>query len=332
MNDNALSQKRDLSLDAAKGLLILSVVFAHCFTEGILHDFIFSFHMPAFFVISGVTAALSREAEKPFWKTVWKLLRTLGIPYLFFELLGVAQELIRNSFEQSWKGFLFNAVTLRCNNIVDWFLGTLLLAKLLSVVLCKLLRRLMKRKTADAMYLAVSLAAMAAAVLVSKTSPFAVVVLRRVLIAHGFLSIGLILEPVLRKKALVIGLAALAAAFGLSLLNTEFADLNELHFGLPAVFFGAALLGSCGAIQLGKITVCRPLLWLGKNSLIIMGTHIPILLLVRFFAGTTAPTIWQRLIDLVLILALEIPIVWFIRRFAPFLIGQNRRPAHGSKT
>ena len=331
MIDNPVSQKRDLSLDAAKGLLILTVVYAHCFTEGILHDFIFSFHMPAFFVISGITAALSREAEKPFWKTVWKLLRTLAIPYLFFELLGVLQELIRNGLQQSWKGFLFNALTLRCNNIVDWFLGTLLLAKLLSLVLCKLLRRLLKRRTADVIYLTVSLAAMAAAVLISKTSPFAVAVLRRALIANGLLAIGLVLEPVLRKKALVIGLAALAAAFGLSLLNTEFADLNELHFGLPAVFFGAALLGSYGAIQLGKITVCCPLLWLGKNSLIIMGTHIPLLLIFRYITGVTAPTIWQRAIDLVLILVLEIPIVWLIRRFAPFLIGQNRRFPHAAQ-
>ena len=332
MNDNAPSRKRDPSLDAAKGLLILSVVFAHCFTEGILHDFIFSFHMPAFFVISGVTAALSKEAEKPVWKTAWKLLCTLGIPYLFFELLGVMQELIRFGFAQSWKGFLFNSATLRCNNIVDWFLGTLLLAKLLSLSIRKLLRKLLTSRRADILYAVCSFVGMITAVLYSGTAPFAIVVLRRVLIANGFLAIGLVLESVLRKKALPFGVAALAAAFVCSLLNTEFADLKELHFGLPAVFFGAALLGSYGTIQLGKITVCRPLLWLGKNSLIIMGTHIPLLLIFRYITGVTAPTIWQRAIDLILILALEIPIVWCIRRFAPFLIGQNRRFAHESKT
>ena len=41
----ASPSKRDPALDAAKGLLILTVVVAHCFTEGALHDFIFSFHI-----------------------------------------------------------------------------------------------------------------------------------------------------------------------------------------------------------------------------------------------------------------------------------------------
>ena len=324
MNDNTLSRKRDPSLDAAKGLLILSVVFAHCFTEGILHDFIFSFHMPAFFVISGVTAALSREAEKPFWKTAWKLLCTLGIPYLFFELLGVMQELIRFGFAQSWKGFLFNSATLRCNNIVDWFLGTLLLAKLLSLSIRKLLRKLLTSRRADILYAVCSFGGIITAVLYSGTAPFAIVVLRRVLIANGFLAIGLVLESVLRKKALPFGVAALAAAFVCSLLNTEAADINELRFGMPLLFFAAALLGSYGAIQLGRLCHWKPILWLGQNSLILMGTHIPILLLARFAFGTTAPTVLHRIGDFVLILLLEIPIVWLLRNYAPFLIGKRK--------
>ena len=330
-NDTPSLRQRDLSLDAAKGLLILMVVYAHCFTEGILHDFFFSFHMPAFFVISGITASLSREADRPFGNTVRKLFRSLGIPYIFFELLGVLQELIRNGFEQSWKGFLFNALSLRCNNIVDWFLGTLLLAKLLSLFVCKLLRKLLKQKTADILYLLGSVTCMIAAVLVSRAEPFVFVVIRRVLIAHGFLAIGLTLEPLLRKKAVLFGLAALSAAFALSLTNTEFADINELHFGITAVFFACALLGSCGILQLGKLVCISPLVWLGKNSLIIMGTHIPILLIARYFTANTAPTVFHRIADFILILALEIPIIWSINRFAPFLIGKARRSRIESK-
>ena len=315
--------KRDLGIDASKGMLILMVVYAHCFTNGALHDFFFSFHMPAFFMISGITSAISRESEEPLCNTVLKLLRTHGIPYIFFETLGIIQTLIRNGIEQSWKGFLFNTLTLRCNNVVDWFLGTLLIAKLLSIVLRKILQKILKQSAADVIYITISAIAMVTAILIPRTEPFLIVVIRRILIAQGFLAIGVILEPVLRRKALVFGLTALAVAFGLSLLNTEFADLNELHFGIPAVFLGAALMGSYGMIQLGKKLVWRPLLWLGKNSLIIMGTHIPILLLARYIAGTTAPTLWHRLFDLVLIIALEIPIAWLLNRFTPFLIGKR---------
>lgn len=324
MKESAASQsKRDPALDAAKGLLILTVVFAHCFTEGALHDFIFSFHMPAFFMIAGITASLSRDADRPLGQTLWRLIRSLAIPYLFFELLGVLQELIRNGFSQSWKGFLFNSLTLRCNNIVDWFLGTLLLAKLLSLLLRLPLRRLLKRKAAQISYLALSLGAMGFALLLTRTEPFVFTVVRRVLVAHGFLAIGLVLEPSLRKSCLPGGFVALAGAFGLSLLNTGFADINELHFGNPGIFLAAALLGSWGAIQMGKLLPREPLLWLGKNSLIIMGTHIPILLLARYAFGTTAPGVWQRVGDFALILLLELPTVLFINRFLPFLAGKR---------
>lgn len=321
---------RDLSLDAAKGLLILMVVYAHCFTEGIVHDFFFAFHMPAFFVISGLTGAISKETERPLADTVWKLLRTIGVPYVFFELLGIVQELIRNGSSQSWKGFLFNIITLRCNNIVDWFLGTLLLAKLLSVLLCKGFRKALKRKTADTVYLLAAVAGLIAAILFSRTVPFLFVVIRRTLIAHAFFAIGLVWEPFIRKRALPLALASLSAAFALSLLNTEFVNLNDMQLGIPAVFLAAALLGAYGVIQLGKICEWKPLVWLGQNSLIIMGTHIPILLLARFASGSTAPTLLHRIGDFALILLLEIPIVWVLQNKAPFLLGKKEKAGHES--
>ena len=180
---------RDLSLDAAKGLLILMVVYAHCFTDGVVHDFFFAFHMPAFFVISGLTSAMTKETDRPLADTVWKLMRTIGVPYVFFEVLGIVQELIRNGLSQSWKGFVFNIVTLRCNNIVDWFLGTLLLAKLLAFLLRNGLRKVLGPKTADKGYFLAAVVGMAFAVLFSRTVPFLFVVIRRTLIAHAFFAI-----------------------------------------------------------------------------------------------------------------------------------------------
>lgn len=319
------ASKRDNSLDAAKGLLILMVVYAHCFTEGVLHDFFFSFHMAAFFVISGITAAISQAYHRPIWKSVRKIVRAFVVPYLFFEALGILQELIRNGFSQTWKGLAYNTLTLRCNNIVDWFLGTLLFAKLFALVLNKGLRKSLTQPTADFIYLLGSAVLMIVSVLIPKTTPFPVFILRRVLIANGFIAIGMVLEPLIRRERPLFGIIAFSGAFVLSLLNPDFADINELRFGLPWIFFGAALLGSYGVIQIGKRIGFSPLLWLGKNSLIIMGTHIPILLLLRFAANDTAPKLWNRALDFVLILVLEIPIVWLINRFAPFLIGKPRR-------
>lgn len=323
-----LAGKRDLALDSAKGILILMVVYAHCFTEGIAHDFFFSFHMPAFFVISGITGVLSSEHDASLGKAVCKLLRTTGIPFFFFELLGIAQELIRSGFVQSWKGFVFNTVTMRCNNVVDWFLCALFFAKLFSLPAVKLLRKATEKHIADSIYTALSVAMMVAAVFIPKTEPFFWTVLRKTIIANGFISVGFRLSDILRKKMLPAGIAAFLIALFISSFKLGNTGINGLRFDTPVLFLAAALLGSYGIIQIGSLCCWKPLMWLGRNSLIIMGTHIPILLLVRHFAGTTAPTVWHRIADFMIILLLEIPIVWFLQNRAPFLLGKKGNAGH----
>ena len=78
-----MSQRIDW-IDALKGLAILLVVFGHCvddsissntfpvyaFNLQILHDFIYSFHMPLFFAISGFVFYLSKSYRKFKYK-VW---------------------------------------------------------------------------------------------------------------------------------------------------------------------------------------------------------------------------------------------------------------------
>ena len=321
-----MNKKRDLTLDAAKGLLILMVVYAHCFTDGMVHDYIFAFHMPAFFVISGMTAGLSMEIEKPFAKTILKLLRTLGIPFVFFELLGVAQELIRYGFALSWKGYLFNSLTMQCNNIVNWFLYALLAAKMISICTRRFLAHIMAQDVADIGYLAISVLAMIAAVNFADKTSIIIRIVLKIVVAHGFYAIGLRTASCNIGRKYLIGGICLISAFVLSCLNEGYADLNELHFGDPLIFFTAALSGTCGILLLRRKYCCKPLVWLGQNSLIVMGTHIPILLLARFATGTTEPTLLHRAGDMALILLLSVPIAYLVKNFAPFLVGKRKKP------
>lgn len=51
--------------DVAKGILILLVVLGHVFETGIINQYIYSFHMPAFFIISGIMQNYSSVLKKP---------------------------------------------------------------------------------------------------------------------------------------------------------------------------------------------------------------------------------------------------------------------------
>ena len=78
--------KRNTSIDIAKGIAIILMVIGHCYRkENNILVTIYAFHMPFFFMVSGLL-----YAEK--WKEKVKLnvissCRKLLIPYLFFDTL-----------------------------------------------------------------------------------------------------------------------------------------------------------------------------------------------------------------------------------------------------
>lgn len=70
-------------LDYARVFVVYLVIFGHLLPEDnhIPRDYIYSFHMPFFFLVSGMLHKLTGRVE---WR---KYLRTLGVPLLFFNVL-----------------------------------------------------------------------------------------------------------------------------------------------------------------------------------------------------------------------------------------------------
>lgn len=75
-------------IDSAKGVGILLIFFGHVYstvTPSALYVYIYAFHVPLFFFISGLTL---RPAAGPLGGVVQKKLRTLIVPYLWYAFLG----------------------------------------------------------------------------------------------------------------------------------------------------------------------------------------------------------------------------------------------------
>ncbi len=75
-------------IDSAKGIGILLIIFGHAYstvTPSALYVYIYAFHVPLFFFISGLTL---RPAAGPLGGVVQKKLRTLIVPYLWYAFLG----------------------------------------------------------------------------------------------------------------------------------------------------------------------------------------------------------------------------------------------------
>lgn len=82
---------RITSIDACKGILITSVVIGH--TPSPLVSWIYLFHIPAFFFLSGCTA---RFADRSAWETLRRRARALLIPFCIANLTFVALRLVLN--------------------------------------------------------------------------------------------------------------------------------------------------------------------------------------------------------------------------------------------
>ena len=74
----SIGYKRDCRLDIMKGIGILLVVFAHVFHKS---GIIYQFHMPLFFVISGMLHKYNGSVQ------LYKYVRTILVPVVSFAFL-----------------------------------------------------------------------------------------------------------------------------------------------------------------------------------------------------------------------------------------------------
>lgn len=122
---------RIIELDYLKGIGIFLVVLGHTILLQnalstkyvILARFIYSFHMPLFFIASGIISGLQRNLQCNIVKTAKKLL----IPYFFWSFVYIILFAIQNKVSLLERVY----ATITCRGIAPlWFLATLFVTKI----------------------------------------------------------------------------------------------------------------------------------------------------------------------------------------------------------
>lgn len=137
--------KRLMWVDFAKGLGIIGVVVGHSDTE-FLKQYIFWFHMPLFFIISGFLFKPVNSVEM-FWAMALKRTKQLLIPYIsffiFIYMIKLTYHLIINEFSMNqllldWIKFFYGGQVLTGFYATFWFITCLLIVQLIfSLILLK---------------------------------------------------------------------------------------------------------------------------------------------------------------------------------------------------
>lgn len=357
-----MEQKRIGYLDMAKGIGIILVVLGHSnyLPDNVL-TVIASFHMPLFFILSGMLICHTGEEQRPFRQIILRRLKSIMLPYGVFSVVylliyggyfccvsgSVTPEYIRELAVQ--------AVSLNGMSVL-WFLTALFFSLLLFFAV----RKHFNRRVSVVVLLAVALLSCLSGPWIVSILPteslwqqllsgFLYTLLRGAAGA-GFLILGYAAMTGFEKadakaaaetssqglskklfSELSAGVLCLGLTIGLSLYNGR-VDLRYLQFHFLPVYILCACLGTLSVLFICR---CLPaqkwLSYLGTNSIIIMVTHIDcqyMLLSVRLgdFLSALSPQQSRILFFVGAALGmtiLELITIYLINRFLPFLFGRK---------
>lgn len=344
---SALPTRRDTRLDAARAIAIVLVVLGHA--RGIPGGFallVFSFNVPLFFLVSGWVTTVHGQARSDAQALV-RLARGLLLPYLGFFLLAYLYWLLTRHIGEKaarwgdlpWWDPLLGA--LRANGPglyvqpALWFLPALFV----TVLAFRPLVRRLPPSLLAAVAAAVAWAWIAWFPPLGLRLPWGLDVLP---VALFFFACGAAVGRLpARARAFLEwkGMALLLAAAWLPLawLNGR-VDVNMLRFGQwPPLFLLVALLGAGMVLGVaGRIGHWPAVQWIGRNTLLILGTHFPVFFVlsgVRSLAGVQSPPGlgWALGVSVLALLA-AVPLRWILVRWAPWMLGvapPSREPAVG---
>lgn len=310
------TKKRLDYLDMTKGLGMILVLIGHLQGDSIftfspyiqpLCVFIFSFHMPMFFIVSGILLAIKNDEVKPLKEVAKSRFRGIMIPYLWFSLfylIVVVAALIKGEVAvQTLYLNIWYVISGYGMNVL-WFLPALYLGELLFIFLRRRIRDHIPFITVVVLSNAIVYFLSYFVGIAKYPTPFAermhdlITVILRPILVCGFISIGYYMHKLLRKGSrigdffnkpelnekgnvsfkyraayIVLGLMLFGVCFGLFRVNNGI-DFRSLAFRNIFFFFVCALSGSFGMISLCKGLPRIPLFcYWGIGSLIFMATH-----------------------------------------------------------
>ncbi len=345
-NSNHISQpnsKRLDFLDIAKGIGIILVVLGHTYRGNGLNIFIYSFHMPLFFFISGLLYNQKKYATTFFF--LKNKIRTLLLPYASFYILSYfywlfVEKTLRQGTDVYFTvpiiGFFYGtdfALYMYPNGAL-WFLTCLFTTELLLFFILKFIR---SNKLRLAMFIFCGLIGYFLSIknypplpLSANTSFIAIV-----FVGVGFLSKDFFIPRIMqisKNRCLLISLFIFTVVYLLAPINGQI-DMDYSKYQNPVIFTILALIGILACLLLASyINYNKILQFFGINSLIVMGlselvkraviglvskfTNLPILFLRQ--------SLLYSLICVFIILLFFVPIIYMLNKYLYLFLGKRK--------
>lgn len=313
--------KRLMYLDYAKCIAIILVVLGHTLGESKFVIWLYSFHIPIFFIITGMQLSYKKRVTGTLKISILKLIRSLVVPYLIFSIVNILFDFMfkglytdKSQVNQMIYGFLAG-----WGNGATWFLIALFIAEVLIKYIFMVKNVIIRHIVVVALFFIA---------IIINNKFIILITLNRALIGAGFIYVGYYIDQLMNTD-LIYWWAVIA----INVINVCLAELNgrvdlcHLSFGNPILYILSSVLGSIGIILLCiKISSfkCKLISFIGRNSLIVQCTHTK---LITIFSLFNCPSIIISL----LVLSVELPVIYIWDKYLYFLLGRQTKIHNGSE-
>lgn len=314
-----LETKRLDWVDVSKGITILLMVAGHTSIPEPISKYIWSFHMPLFFFVSGIF--YSEKKFKTFSSLFKRRLFTLLVPYVSFSvvvMLGYYSTVYWNPKELylGWSGYAL------------WFIPVLFMSEMLLYPFAKFINKTITKIIIIVLLLCLSkLLAM-----LEFHLPFKI---EAVPLSCSFLFMGYILKDFSKKCLLPIWLILLSFIISVVLsqiLPKTGVGRNEIGWVFPNYI--NAIVGIFFVMQLSRMLLIylnynlinKFLLWSGKNTLFILAfSQLFNYWILVALDMAKCPHIIGLLLRYVLFFVTIYVVSVCLTRYVPFMVGKNKR-------
>lgn len=315
------------ALDVAKGIGIILVIIGHLDTSELLHKWIYSFHMPFFFFISGF---LNKDKDN-FNEVVISKFKRLIVPYFFFGILSIIvmltfKVLLKNPITKEHIDDILRIFYLKGNpipmNKVIWFLMVLFWMEMLNFFLSKKISATVQLVGS----IVVSGIVYYSFIHFKFRLPFGLDIVPFALI---FFTLGKLIKQkvdisqITKTTNLWLLLIPMLTIF--LMLKFKFnLDLLQLTFENPFLIVLTSFSGIYLLLLISFLISKNGILeYLGTNSIVILGTHIIIINLLKLVTGKMHIDLnWY--VYLIVILFSSYPIIFIVNRYLPWSIGAKK--------